>query len=431
MDDKTQNPKISLTYAAIVLTLIFIIISSVLYRHQQKNAIAEADKRIEIFNKKWLALFDYIEVQQKEVIYQLEKDGILDKKGFFDPKILSFTYIARQIQKKYEQIEREHGRIPYIYRLAATTPRNSINQATEYEAEILKKFRDNTLERFTEFTYKDGIKFYTSYRPIRRTTLTCMRCHSSPDRAPQGLVERYGTKAGFGESPGAIRGMIIMEIPFNEIEKEAFANFLLTLTIILSVFLGFFIIIVFLIKKDRQLAQANIELEKLSNTDKLTNIPNRRLFDKYISQEWDLIDGVEDTPVFSLILGDIDFFKKYNDTYGHQAGDICLISVAQAISKALKRSSDLVARYGGEEFIVILPNTTNQNAINIVKSIQRNIKELDIKHENSPVSTRVTLSFGISTMVPSKDTSYEELIKKADELLYKAKKEGRNRIASE
>jgi len=418
--------KITIKLVSIFFIILFIIVSSLLYNHHQKIAINEAEKRIEIFMKKWKALFHYVEVRQKEVFYNLEKDGILTEKGYFNPEVLSFTFIARQIQNKYEEIEIKNGKTPYIYRIAATTPRNPINKATEHEAEILEKFRNNELEKFSEFTFKDNKKFYTNYIPIERTTKTCMKCHSTPDKAPVGLVKRYGDKAGFGESTGQIRGMVIMEVPFNEIEKETISNLILDLLILLFVFILFFVVIVFLLKKDKKLKELNRELELLSNTDMLTNLANRRYFDKYFSQQWNLMHRL-DKPI-SLIICDIDYFKQYNDTYGHQDGDNCLSLVSKEILNTIKRESDLVARYGGEEFAIIMPDTNNESAIKITQTLLKNIRDLNIAHKKSDIASIVTISCGVKTIIASKDNSIKEFIQDTDILLYKAKENGRNRM---
>jgi diguanylate cyclase (GGDEF)-like protein len=418
--------KLNIKFISIFFIILFIIISSILYKHHQKIAINEAEKRIEIFNKKWQALFYYVEVRQKEVFYNLERDGIITKKGYFNPEILSFTYIARQIQNKYEEIEIKNGKTPYIYRIAATSPRNPLNKATEHEAKILKKFRNNEIEKFSEFTFKNDKKFYTNYRPIERTTKTCMRCHSTPDKAPAGLVELYGDKAGFGESTGQIRGMVIMEIPFDEIEKETISNLTLVLSTVLFVFILFFIVIAFLLKKDKKLKELNTELELLSNTDMLTNLANRRYFEKYFSQQWNLMHRL-DKPI-SLIICDIDYFKQYNDTYGHQDGDNCLSLVSKEILNTIKRESDLVARYGGEEFAIIMPDTNNESAIKITQNLLKNIKDLNIAHKKSDIDAIVTISCGVKTIIPSKENSIKEFIQNTDVLLYKAKENGRNRM---
>lgn len=185
----------------------------------------------------------------------------------------------------------------------------------------------------------------------------------------------------------------------------------------------------FLVKKLAEqataLEEANQKLEQLANVDGLTQVPNRRRFDQYLSQEWSRMQR-EQQPL-SLILCDVDYFKLYNDNYGHQAGDDCLRNVAQAINHALKRPTDLIARYGGEEFAVLLPNTTTSGAIQVAQLLRLEIHKLEIAHARSQVSSYVTLSLGVATMTPSPELSSAKLIAAADEALYEAKKHGRDR----
>jgi diguanylate cyclase (GGDEF)-like protein len=175
-----------------------------------------------------------------------------------------------------------------------------------------------------------------------------------------------------------------------------------------------------------QLQGVNQELHCLATSDSLTSIANRRAFDDCLEQEWQRLSQAQ-LPL-SLILCDLDYFKLYNDTYGHQAGDNCLQQVAKAISRAVKRPNDLVARYGGEEFAVILPNTNAIGAVKIAEDIRSFIHSLKIVHANSQVSKYVTLSLGVSSTIPSDDSSVTMLIAMADEALYQAKKLGRDRV---
>ncbi len=176
----------------------------------------------------------------------------------------------------------------------------------------------------------------------------------------------------------------------------------------------------------QQLTIANQDLEELSTVDALTNIANRRKFDRYLAQEWQRL-AREKAPL-SLIMCDIDYFKLYNDTYGHQAGDRCLQLVAQALSKTIKRPADLVARYGGEEFAVILPNTTIEGAVHLAQQIRLQIGALHIPHINSPLDLYITLSLGVASFVPSHDATANTLIAAADSSLYQAKELGRDRV---
>ena len=176
----------------------------------------------------------------------------------------------------------------------------------------------------------------------------------------------------------------------------------------------------------QKLQQANLKLEKLAVIDALTGIANRRKFDDYLQSEW-LRLAREKAPL-SLILCDIDHFKLYNDTYGHQSGDRCLQQVAQAINKVLKRPADLAARYGGEELAVILPNTTSIGAKQVADQIRLQVQSLHIPHIASPVDLYITLSLGVAGFIPNHDDSPQDLIAAADANLYKAKELGRNRV---
>lgn len=173
-----------------------------------------------------------------------------------------------------------------------------------------------------------------------------------------------------------------------------------------------------------QLQTANQELQRLASVDGLTQVANRRCFDDRLDEEWQRF-AKEQAPL-SLILCDVDCFKLYNDTHGHLAGDDVLRQVAGAIVRAVNRSTDLVARYGGEEFAVILPNTDSMGAIAIVEAIQSNVEALNLLHPNSQASERVTLSFGVATIIPHSQSSPDSLVAVADQGLYQAKAQGKN-----
>jgi diguanylate cyclase (GGDEF)-like protein len=179
---------------------------------------------------------------------------------------------------------------------------------------------------------------------------------------------------------------------------------------------------------EASLERSNEELMLLATLDSLTQVANRRRFDEYIYQEWRRLIRYKE-PI-SLILCDVDFFKDFNDRYGHQSGDNCLQQIAQAIRRVIKRPADLVARYGGEEFAVILPNTNIQGAVYVAEMIQLEIQLLKIPHAFSQISSYITLSLGVATMIPSLDMNPGGLIAVADLALYEAKHQGRDRIVA-
>ncbi|NEO25861.1 MAG: sensor domain-containing diguanylate cyclase [Kamptonema sp. SIO4C4] len=179
----------------------------------------------------------------------------------------------------------------------------------------------------------------------------------------------------------------------------------------------------------QKLQQANQQLQHLAAIDDLTQLANRRSFDEYLHREWLRLQR-HHKPL-SLILADVDYFKRYNDTYGHPAGDDCLQEVAKILQQMARRSADLVARYGGEEFALILPNTNSHGAMQVAHQIQFHLQQRKLKHPDSDVSDCVTLSLGVGSMIPTSQFSPEDLITLADQALYHAKKEGRDRIALE
>ncbi len=175
-----------------------------------------------------------------------------------------------------------------------------------------------------------------------------------------------------------------------------------------------------------ELQQANQNLKLLANIDSLTKLSNRRDFDRYIEQEWERMQRIR-APL-SLIMCDVDFFKNYNDKYLHPNGDKCLIKVAMAMRNTVRRSGDLVARYGGEEFAVILPNTDALGAVSVAEKVRLAVKDLQITHEASAIAPHVTLSIGVSTIIPTHESEFQTLIDTADRALYQAKSQGRDRV---
>ena len=178
-------------------------------------------------------------------------------------------------------------------------------------------------------------------------------------------------------------------------------------------------------QKNIILERKNSQLSKLATVDSLTQIANRHCFDEFLKREW--YRGIRDRFPLSLIFADVDYFKLYNDRFGHYQGDICLQNVARAISKTVNRPADLVARYGGEEFAIILPQTSANNALYVAEKIRLEVKKLGLPHPESSITDIVSLSLGVSSIVPSSQYKIEQLFVIADKALYRAKMQGRDR----
>jgi diguanylate cyclase (GGDEF)-like protein len=178
-----------------------------------------------------------------------------------------------------------------------------------------------------------------------------------------------------------------------------------------------------LVKMAAQLNDANQELQRLSMTDGLTGIANRRMFDVSLAREWRRCMRLNKP--LSVVMLDVDYFKKYNDRYGHQDGDDCLVAVAQEVARSAPRPGDLVARYGGEEFVMILADTDEDGANWVAERIRQHVAGLNLPHKDS-LDGHVTVSCGISSVIPSQELSVEMLVKSADNALYLSKNQGRN-----
>ena len=182
-----------------------------------------------------------------------------------------------------------------------------------------------------------------------------------------------------------------------------------------------------LIEATYRLAAAKSELQRLSALDGLTGITNRRRVDELYAGEWKR--ALREGAPLSVVLGDIDHFKSYNDRYGHLAGDECLQRVAIALRDSVSRPGDCVARYGGEEFVAILASTDSAGARAVAEHMRAAVESLGIDHAASTTATYTTISLGVATMVPKESTSPETLLAAADEALYESKNGGRNRVS--
>jgi diguanylate cyclase (GGDEF)-like protein len=178
--------------------------------------------------------------------------------------------------------------------------------------------------------------------------------------------------------------------------------------------------------RQQEICKVHRQLKDIAILDSLTGIPNRRHFDDTLAAEWKRCIRTE-SPL-SIVISDVDFFKQFNDIYGHQAGDVCLKAVASSLSESLFRIEDTVARYGGEEFVAILPGTDASGAYAVAERMRQSARDLHIPHQLG-IDGRVSCSFGVASTRPSVDKAPLQLLRTADAGLYAAKRAGRNRVA--
>lgn len=302
------------------------------------------------------------------------------------------AFMTRQVS---EIAEKKEG---IKFHITSRNPIRPENRATEIEEAALKEFEKGIPEKGIIKRSGGGYSFF--YMAPLITDIACLKCHA---------------KQGYKE--GDIRGGISVTLPF--IPEVPFIMILSSHIILFAA--GLIGILFFGIR----LADAYEAMKWQAAFDALTGIPNRHSFSERILTEFNR--SLRDRNPLSVIIGDIDHFKLYNDTYGHAGGDECLKIVAKTMQNSLKRPGDFCARYGGEEFIIILPATDQKGAKAIADEIRSNIMAINIPHEKSLTHKIVTISLGVATKEHGEMITHERLLKMADDALYQAKESGRNR----
>ncbi len=284
------------------------------------------------------------------------------------------------------------------FHITSLKPIRPANAASPWEAAALTAFENGTQMEYARWDQQSQTFYYMA--PLI-TQQSCLACH-----AQQGYKE------------GDIRGGISITMRTQE------SNLLpLVGSHLLLALLGSILIFV----TSSRLENAFQLLEIQSNRDGLTQIHNRSYFDGVYHHEY-LRSRRHKSPV-SILMGDVDFFKAYNDVYGHQAGDLALKQIAATLAAMLRRPGDLAARYGGEEFVIILPETDREGALALAELLRAGVERMGIDHQENAAGGVVTISIGCSTY-SGDDTSAEEVLKQADRALYQAKRSGRNRVCA-
>jgi diguanylate cyclase (GGDEF)-like protein len=303
------------------------------------------------------------------------------------------AYMTRQIA---EIADLENG---VKFHITSLLPLRPDNAPIARERTALEQFQQDKTEVGEFIDTETGTVFF--YMAPLLADKECLQCH-----AKQGYLE------------GDVRGGISVTLPFQQqIPLLHLAAGHLSIGLA-----GFVTILLFAAR----LQTYTEMLQRQSVTDALTSIPNRRSFSETILLEFRRAKR-ERVPL-SVIMCDVDRFKKYNDSYGHAAGDACLKCIANTLTETLHRPGDFCARYGGEEFVILLPNTHDQAALDVAEQIRATVQALAIRHEQSLPLQVVTLSLGVATLALDEPISDEQLVKYADDALYRAKENGRNRV---
>ena len=261
--------KINLKVVFIFFIFAYLVSTALFYSFYKELVIQDAKREVKAILDTTNALRSYVENVQKPVIYQLKKEGKLYNE-YFDPKILSSSYIARNIHEIHADKQSSKKETPYLYKLAATNPRNPKNRADAFEAKVLKRFRKGEIREYSTILQERGEKYFFTAIPIDKNKKSCMRCHSTPDMAPQELVNLYGSTAGFHERVGDIRAMISLKVPLSHIIDIHIKKFFFSSLVALLLFAILYLFVYIIYKKDIILQK---EQEKLiANQNKLASM---------------------------------------------------------------------------------------------------------------------------------------------------------------
>jgi len=308
--------------------------------------------------------------------------------------LLNPAYMTRQIA------ELALSEIMVEFHLTSLNPIRPKNAADEWETRALMRFEKERVEYVAEMVEAKSGSLFRYMAPLM-VDKACLKCHKQ-----QGYVE------------GDIRGGISVTLPANTFLRLEFNRFHPLIVMHLIIFMIGVTFLLYFERYNRSRGEA-----ELAYVDALTGINNRRSFEKQLKVEWSRAKRRKEP--LSVIMVDIDYFKNYNDTHGHQMGDQCLTDVAALLQGVLMRPGDIIARYGGEEFVAIL-SADSEGAQVIGNKMQAVVESAGIENSGSPVNRGLTISVGVATDYPSKELYADELIARADKALYQAKKRGRN-----
>lgn len=335
------------------------------------------------------------------------------------------SFAANQTMKYLQE-----GYPGQLYREASLNPTNPANLAKGWEVEAIKHFQNSPAVRLTTITTDENGQTLLHYaRPIRVSSPTCLNCHSTPEAAPKALVAQYGSQHGFGWKLNEVVAAQVVSVPAAIARKKRDLSLFNYLVSSLTVMLGGFVALNWALRQAvvRPIQSAEKTWRKLASEDPLTGAANRRsllnVFNLTVSK------SIGTHPV-SVIFADIDHFKRVNDGPGHQAGDEVLREVTRRIQAAIRRA-DMLGRYGGEEFAIVLPGTTEAEALILANKLKRVIAEkpfaaLDLAGQE--ISLDITASFGVAQVGSHEDSA--GALARADAALYAAKNGGRNMAVS-
>ncbi len=410
---------------AAVFIFSYIVIAIFMHDEVDNYAVKQAESQLKNFLLSYKSVRRLIREWHKPEVYRLQDEGILDK-DYFSPYLLSTSFNAHGFADFLNQ-ELVGTSFPQLkFKLASDNPRNSINSANKNELETLEKMRAGEINsKKTVWIDENQQDMLTLSLPTTPVEARCLKCHGKPEDAPKELIELYGNKAGFYENIGKMRAIVSLTVPLKTYYDSAhhllFVLLAMSALILFLLYWGIYYFVKKLQDSKKIITQQREELLMLSRTDKLTGTLNRQGFS---DTSLELINLAERyTEQLSLILFDIDHFKKINDIHGHLAGDAALVNLVEITRKTI-RNTDILCRWGGEEFVLLSPKTSLEDATILAERLRLGIEQCD--NQSSEGYFRFTVSFGVVSHIPG--CTIKQMIEAADTALYRAKELGRNRV---
>jgi len=424
----TSINKTPLYWLAAGVLFSYLIISVLVYQ-QIKNTVIE--NKLDELNQHILfqkSLRKYINTELKPVIYQFQKSGVLSI-DYFDPHILSGTYISRNIYQIFDEKLKSKTLHSWKYRVASKNPRNPINQASSKELALLERFNLNRdLDHVHQIEVIDGQETLYFAAPFKPNNPTCIRCHGDYNTAPKDLLKRYGNQNAFNEKMDDIRAFTSYRLNLTDSMANANKTFVIISLIILGFLTVFFILASWVYiagqKRKQLIFQQQQELEYVAHHDFLTQLSNRHGLNRELPLQIKKLNQAADHfSNFWVLMLDIDWFKSINDDFGHDIGDLTLKKLGEIMICESKKLEHATAyRLGGEEFLITLRNTDAKIIQTLYQSICEALQAAEIEGLN-----RVIKLSGGATETKIDDNQYS-LLKRADNALYQAKEQGRDRL---
>ncbi len=406
--------------------LVYVIVISIYYFQSQRTVIHSTEQRIEQTLVNHQALRKIVRKHYIPELKRLKDEGLLNP-DYTDPLFSSGTFLTQKLHDYTIPMQLERSSESTHFKYASLNPINPINHASEYEEKVFNEMLLSKAEKFStviEENDKPYLFYATFFGNMQKR---CLQCHGDPEDAPAIQIERYGSQSGYHFKEGDPSSLIVLRAPLEASYAKVSQDILIIALVIFVIFLLLYTVSEWSISRLKHQRKKIDETKSMLNRDPLTGLLNRRKFDKTLKKEMNRAKRDNKYLVFFFL--DIDYFKQYNDTYGHLKGDQTLKDVAETLQECFSRSHESVYRLGGEEFGIISSTSNIEDVTLWSRNVLHSVESRHIEHSKSPHKW-VTVSLGIYIVHPDVEKiEVRDVIKGADEALYTAKSKGRNKAS--